>query len=87
MSPEVERLLAEAMALPEHERAALAAILQDSVGDGLPQEEIEAAWTAEIQRRLTAVRSGEVQLIPSEDVERELEEILARADEPQRAVG
>jgi putative addiction module component (TIGR02574 family) len=87
MSPEVERLLAEAMALPEDERAALAAVLQDSVGNGSPQEEIDAAWGAEIQRRLAAVRSGEVQLIASEDVERELEEILARSNEPQRAVG
>lgn len=87
MSPEVERLLADAMALPEPERAALAAILQDSLGDGSPQEEIDAAWVVEIQRRLKAVRAGEVVLIDSEDVERELEEILARADEPQRAAG
>lgn len=87
MSPEVERLLAEAMELPKHERAAMVAILEDSLGDGSPEEEIEAAWAAEIQRRLDAVRSGEVQLIPSEDVERELEDILDRADEPRRAAG
>lgn len=87
MSPDVERLLEEAMKLPEHERAVLAAILEDSVGDGSSEEELEAAWAVEIQRRLDAVRSGEAQLIPAEDVERELEEILDRASGPRRAVG
>jgi putative addiction module component (TIGR02574 family) len=87
MNPDVERLFTEAMELPEDERAALAAILQDSLGDGAHEEEIEAAWAAEIQRRLAAVRSGEVELIPTEEVERELEEMLEQAEEPQRAVG
>jgi putative addiction module component (TIGR02574 family) len=87
MRAEVERLLAEAMELPEHERAALVAILQDSLGDGTPEDELEAAWAVEIQRRLAAVQSGEAELIPTEDVERELEAILERADEPQRAAG
>lgn len=87
MSPDVERLLTEAMALPEEERAALAVILEDSVGRGSSPEGLDAAWAAEIQRRLTAVRSGEVELIPSEEVERELEALLSRTDEPQRATG
>lgn len=87
MSPDVERLLAEAMALPEEERAVLAVVLEDSVGRGCCQEGLDAAWAAEIQHRLTAVRSGEMELIPSEEVERELEEILSRTDDPQRATG
>ncbi|WP_106090080.1 addiction module protein [Enhygromyxa salina] len=37
----------------------LAAILADSIGDGSPPEEIEAAWLAEAQRRLAAIRRGE----------------------------
>lgn len=87
MSPEAERLLEEAMKLPEPERAALAVILEDSLGDGSSEEEIEAAWLVEIRRRMAAVESGEAQLIPAEDVERELEEILDRASGPRRAVG
>lgn len=77
MSPDVERLFTEAMDLPEDERAALAAILEDSLGDGSSENEIEMAWAAEIQRRLTVARSGEVELIPTEEVERELEEMAS----------
>ncbi|MCX4244311.1 addiction module protein [Paraliomyxa miuraensis] len=87
MSPEVERLLDEAMKLSDDERAVLAVILEDSLGDGSSEEEIEAAWLVEIRRRMAAVESGEAQLIPAEDVERELEEILDRASGPRRAVG
>ena len=87
MSSDVEHLFMEAMELPQDERAALAAIPEDSLGDGSSEEELAAAWTAEIQRRLATVRSGEVELIPTEEVERELEQILEQAEEPQRAVG
>lgn len=87
MSPDVERLFTEAMDLPEDERAALAAILEDSLGDGSPENEIEMAWATEIQRRLAVARSGDVELIPTEEVERELEEILEQTEERQRAVG
>jgi putative addiction module component (TIGR02574 family) len=87
MSPDAERLLTEAMALPDDERAALAVILEDSVGRGSSIEGLEAAWAAEIQDRLTAVRSGEVELIPTEEVERELEELLSLTGESHRATG
>jgi hypothetical protein len=37
-----------------------------------PDEEIDALWVAEAQRRLAAYRRGEVQGIPAEDVVGEL---------------
>lgn len=78
MSPEAERLLEEALKLPDDDREVLAVILEDSLGDGSTEEDREAAWGAEIQRRLEEVRAGKVQLIPWEEVQRELEEIVAR---------
>ena len=78
MSPEAERLLEEALKLSDEDREVLAVILEDGVGDGSTEEEREAAWGAEIQRRLEAVRAGEVRLIPWEEVQRELEAIVAR---------
>ena len=78
MSPEAERLLEEALKLSDEDREVLAVILEVGLGDGSTEEEREAAWGAEIQRRLEAVRAGEVRLIPWEEVQRELEAIVAR---------
>ena len=64
------------MELPEDERAELAAVLLDSIGDGRPETDIDAAWLAEAKRRLEAVRAGRATLIPTEEVERELEELI-----------
>lgn len=72
---EAERLLDEALDLPEDERAELAAILSESVGHGASFGEIEAEWIAEAKRRLEDIRAGRGTTIPSEDVERELDEI------------
>ncbi|MFO7563444.1 MAG: addiction module protein [Enhygromyxa sp.] len=71
--------------MPEDERAELAAILVDSIGDGRPQTEIDAAWLAEAKRRLDALRSGRATLVPSEEVERELEDLIHDAPEARRA--
>lgn len=73
MSPEAERLLEEALKLCDEDRAALAVILESSMGDGSTEEEREAAWSEEIKRRLEDVRSGKVRLITAEEVEREME--------------
>ena len=73
------------MSLPEDERAELAAILLDSVGDGRSEADIDAAWLAEAKRRLAAVRAGRATLIPTEDVERELEALIVDAPAARRA--
>ena len=72
------------MELPEDERAEFAAILVDRVGDGRSLEEIDAAWLSVARRRLEDVRSGWATVIPTEEVERELEELLLRAPESRR---
>ena len=45
---------------------------REHVGSALPQAEIDAAWAAEIERRLAQVDSGEVETIPYETVIAEL---------------
>jgi putative addiction module component (TIGR02574 family) len=50
MSERARKLLQDAMELPLSERAELAADLLASL-DGEPAQGVEAAWTAEIERR------------------------------------
>jgi len=52
-----EILFDEALKLPTDRRAALAAALIGSL-DGEPDEDAEAAWAAEIERRVQDVRDG-----------------------------
>ena len=54
MTAEVENLLDKLLELPAEDRAAVAAVLTDSLQQG-PSEEIEAAWIAEAKRRLERV--------------------------------
>ncbi len=78
MTKVAETLLQEAIKLDVTERAELAAELLASL-DGEPEEEVEAAWAAEIQRRIERIEAGEEKLIPWDDVKRRIEkEILGR---------
>jgi len=58
MSKTGEKMLDEALQLEPSERAAVAAELLASP-DGEPDEDAEAAWAAEIERRAARARSGE----------------------------
>lgn len=49
-------LLAQALELPLDERAEMAAELLESLQDA--EEDVEAAWAAEIQQRVAAARAG-----------------------------
>jgi putative addiction module component (TIGR02574 family) len=53
-----EKLLEDAMRLELAERAELAVELLASL-DGAPDEDAEAAWAAEIERRAERARTGE----------------------------
>lgn len=58
---------AEALNLPEKDRAELARVLLLSLGD--PEEpDVEAAWAEEAERRYEEIKSGAVEAIPSERV-------------------
>jgi putative addiction module component (TIGR02574 family) len=58
MSKTGQKVLDEALQLGVRERAELAAELLASL-DGEPDEDVEAAWAAEIERRAARARSGE----------------------------
>jgi putative addiction module component (TIGR02574 family) len=58
-------ILAQAMQLPPAERADLADRLWLSVNS---REEVDAAWEAEIQRRVAELDAGEAECIPFETV-------------------
>jgi putative addiction module component (TIGR02574 family) len=66
---ETSEILKKALALPDKERAELAATLIDSL-DPTIDEGSEIAWQEEIARRLSDVESGKVKTIPWEEVRR-----------------
>jgi putative addiction module component (TIGR02574 family) len=67
MNTQSQELLHSALALPDAERAEIAARLIRSL-DTETDEDVDAAWAGEIQRRLEAINRGEVRLIPWDDV-------------------
>ncbi len=58
-------LRSTALALPPHERAALAAELLGNFGD---EQDVAAAWDAEIERRVSEIERGEVKTISAAQV-------------------
>ena len=87
VTAEAERLLEAALKLPDAERAELAAILADSIGDGASEAELQAAWVAEAKRRLADIRSGRSQSIPWEQVQRKLRSLLDEARSRKPSAG
>jgi putative addiction module component (TIGR02574 family) len=78
MTKGAKAILAEALRLDTNERAEVAAELLASL-DGPADPDAEAAWAAEIERRVAALEAGTVTLEPWEDVRRRIEkEILGR---------
>ena len=67
MTERARKLLHDAMELPVSERAALAADLIASL-DGEPQQDVEAAWAAEVERRARESHSD----VPWETVSAEM---------------
>jgi putative addiction module component (TIGR02574 family) len=72
MSMLLEDVTREAIELPRHQRLSLARLLIE-LDDPGPDVDVEAAWEAEIQARVRAVREGRVEGIP-------YEQVLARID-------
>jgi putative addiction module component (TIGR02574 family) len=68
-SPTLEKARSEALSLSEAERAELAHSLVASL-DGPPDADAEAAWDAEIRRRLAEIDSGTAELIDREELRR-----------------
>lgn len=72
MTPQVSELLEKALALSTQERGLLIDQLIESLDEAPPEEGVEEAWADEIKRRVDDIRSGKVEMIPGEQVLREL---------------
>jgi putative addiction module component (TIGR02574 family) len=84
MKRDAEEILKDALTLPSDARAALAAALIQSL-DG-EDEDAEAAWATEVQRRVAELDAGEVSTVPWAEVrrmifERSRHRALKRLDE------
>ena len=71
MKPDPFRLLEEALKLAPEARAALAASLLESLEEGV-DEDVEAAWAAEIAKRIRELDSGAVVPIPWPEARRRI---------------
>jgi putative addiction module component (TIGR02574 family) len=72
MHKAANEVLADALRLEPEARAAVAAELLASL-DGPPDPDAEAAWDAEIDRRIAAIEAGTIQLEPWSEVKRRIE--------------
>ena len=71
-------VLADALRLEPDARAEVAAELLASL-DGPPDPDAEAAWNAEIERRIEAIEAGTIRLEPWSEVKRRIErDVLGR---------
>jgi len=71
MTDQATRLLEEALRLPPEARAAIAGRLMESLDEHV-DEDAEAAWAAEIARRLKEMDSGQVTPIPWAEARRRI---------------
>ena len=75
MNSTLDELQAAVLALPEAERARLAAKILASLDQSA---EVEAAWIHEVRDRLTAFRRGEISTVSAEDVLSKARKIVGR---------
>jgi putative addiction module component (TIGR02574 family) len=76
-NPTTDQTIASALRLPIAERAQIVNALEQSLGDDSidhgpsdPPDEVEAAWSEEIARRIADIDSGRAKTIPAEEAER-----------------
>jgi putative addiction module component (TIGR02574 family) len=79
VSASFKHVVEQALDLTEDERGELAALLLRSLephdGEEITTLEWEAAWSAELARRLQEIRDGRVELVDGDEVLAELSEI------------
>ena len=71
MPKDFKDIFRDAAELSEHDRATLAGLLIESL-ESEPDPEVEAAWSAEIERRVAELDAGAVKTIPWEEVRQRL---------------
>jgi putative addiction module component (TIGR02574 family) len=74
MSSTLEQLTTQALTLPPEQRAALAETLLESIDPAPP---LSPEWEAEIARRIAEVDSGQVELIPADEVFARMDALIA----------
>ena len=74
----LERVRSEALSLTQAERAELAHSLVVSL-DGPPDKDADAAWDAELMRRLDEIDAGTAELVDREDLRRRIRARMNRA--------
>lgn len=75
MNSPLDELHAAVLALPEAERARLAARILASLDES---PEVEAAWVSEVRDRLAAFRRGEIGTVSAKDVLSKARKIVGR---------
>jgi putative addiction module component (TIGR02574 family) len=71
MPKDFKDVFRDATELSEHDRATLAGLLIESL-EAEPDPDVEAAWAAEIERRVQEIDAGTVKTIPWEEVRQRL---------------
>ena len=83
LTPEVSKLLQQALSLSVEEQEALAnslfSNLDREMNEGPVEAGAEEAWGEEIKRRVDNIQSGRTKMIPYEEVRRRLAARLADA--------
>lgn len=74
LTPQVSEVLEKALALSTQDRGLIIDRLIESLDDEPAEEGVEAAWSDEIKRRVEEIQSGKVEMIPGEQVLKELAE-------------
>jgi len=67
MTAALKKVTHDALELPRRQRAKLAHALIVSIDAG-PDKNVDAAWDAEIDRRVREIRTGKVKGVPAEEV-------------------
>ena len=74
LTPQVSEVLEKALALSTQDRGLIIDRLIESLDNEPAEEGVGAAWSNEIKRRVEEIQSGNVEMIPGEQVLRELAE-------------
>ena len=78
MSTRADSILDTALTLPSAERARIAAELIASLDEG-EDTDVEAAWAAEIDRRVAEVESGEAETVSWEEARARIRSKIAKS--------
>ena len=77
MARPLAQIQEEIRTLSDSEKEALLRVLWEEL-DGAPDPNVEAAWLEEVRRRSQQIDTGQVELVPADQVFRDLEDLLKK---------